>query len=411
MIGRNEPLVSVIVPIYKIDRYLGHCIESIISQAYGNLEIILVDDGSPDRCPELCDLYAGKDERIRVIHKKNGGIVSARKAGLEISRGEYITYVDGDDWIGAGHIHALVNAALTTGADAVCAGFTRNFFSRSTPRVNPYPAGVYEGEELKDLWKNMISYGPFYRLGIYTYTWNKLFRREVLYDAQMAVDERISIGEDSAAAYPALLKCKKIAVTESVSYHYRQREDSMLKQSSNYAEEAQILSYLYEYMKKWSESAPKELGIKKQVTDHVLSMAVIRSGGRLPHMDYSTIEKRFCGKNVVLYSAGTFGQQVYTRFLENNYCNVVAWIDSYYVEYRRCCRDVDPVEAVCSADYEYVLIASVDSAQTADIVLQLEDLGVERKKILTVEIPEENREKLLENFLDVEAIREKACLV
>ena len=132
---------------------------------------------------------------------------------------------------------------------------------------------------------------------------------------------------------------------------------------------------------------------------------------RLPHMDYSTIEKRFCGKNVVLYSAGTFGQQVYTRFLENNYCNVVAWIDSYYVEYRRCCRDVDPVEAVCSADYEYVLIASVDSAQTADIVLQLEDLGVERKKILTVEIPEENREKLLENFLDVEAIQEKACLV
>ena len=86
---------------------------------------------------------------------------------------------------------------------------------------------------------------------------------------------------------------------------------------------------------------------------------------RLPHMDYSTIEKRFCGKNVVLYSA----------------------------------------------NYEYVLIASVDSAQTADIVLQLEDLGVERKKILTVEIPEENREKLLENFLDVEAIQEKACLV
>lgn len=185
----------------------------------------------------------------------------------------------------------------------------------------------------------------------------------------------------------------------------------MLKQSSNYAEEAQILSYLYEYMKKWSESAPEELELKKQVTDHVLSMAVIMSGGRLPHMDYSTIEKRFCGRNVVLYSAGTFGQQVYTRFLENDYCNVVVWIDSYYVEYRRCCRDVDPVEAVCSADYEYGLIASVDSTQTAGIISQLEDLGVERKKILTVEIPEENREKLLENFLDVEAIREKACLV
>ena len=364
-----------------------------------------MDDGSPDRCPELCDLYAGKDERIRVIHNKNGGIVTARKAGLEISRGEYITYVDGDDWIGTGHIYALVNAALSTGADAVCAGFTRNFFSKRTSRVNPYPAGVYEGEALKGLWENMISYGPFYQLGIYTYTWNKLFRREVLYDAQMAVDDRISIGEDSAVVYPALLKCGKIDVTESVSYHYRQREDSMLKQSSNYEEEAQNLVYLYEYMKTWSESAPADLGIRKQVIDHVLSMAVIRSGGRLPHMDYSMLEKKFCGKNVVLYSAGTFGQQVYTRFIENSYCNVVVWIDSFYVEYRRCCRDVDPLEAVCSADYEYVLIASVDSTQTAGIIMQLEDLGVERKKILTVEIPEDNREKLLENFLDIEAIK------
>jgi len=119
---------------------------------------------------------------------------------------------------------------------------------------------------------------------------------------------------------------------------------------------------------------------------------------------------------LVLGSTGVTGfftddPQINTRFHENNYCNVVVWIDSYYVEYRRCCRDVDPVEAVCSADYEYVLIASVDSTQTAGIISQLEDLGVERKKILTVEIPEENREKLLENFLDVEAIREKACLV
>ena len=403
---RNErPLVSVIVPIFKIDRFLGHCIESIISQTYRNIEIILVDDGSPDRCPELCDLYAGKDERIRVIHKQNGGLVSARKAGLEISRGEYVTYVDGDDWIGAGHISSLVGSALTTGSDMVCAGFTRNFFSRQTPYTNPYPAGVYEGEALTELWKNMLSYGPFYRLGIYTYVWNKLFRRELLYDVQMAVDERISIGEDGAVTYPALLRCSRVSVTESVAYHYRQREDSMLKQSSNYGDEAQKLVYLYGYMKVWAKSAPEELGIYRQVVDYVLSIAVMRSGGRLPHMDYSTLEKKFCGKDVVLYSAGTFGQQVYTRLRETGYCNVKAWVDSFYVEYRRCCRDVDPVEAVCDTDHEYVLVATVDSQQASAICRRLADLGVERSKILTVEIPEEHREDLLDNFLDVEAIK------
>jgi hypothetical protein len=117
-------------------------------------------------------------------------------------------------------------------------------------------------------------------------------------------------------------------------------------------------------------------------------------------------EKKFCGKDVVLYSAGTFGQQVYTRLRETGYCNVVAWVDSFYVEYRRCCRDVDPVEAVCDLEYEYVLVASVDASQTEAIMERLEDLGVERGKILTVEIPEEyNKEQLLANFLDVDAIK------
>lgn len=100
----TNPLISVVVPIYKIDRYLGVCIESVLNQTYTNLEIILVDDGSPDRCPEICDLYAKKDTRIKVIHKRNGGLVSARKAGILSATGKYIGYVDGDDWIGPGFI-------------------------------------------------------------------------------------------------------------------------------------------------------------------------------------------------------------------------------------------------------------------------------------------------------------------
>ncbi len=93
----ENPLISVIVPIYGIEKYLGICVESIIKQTYKNLEIILVDDGSNDRCPELCDLYAKKDSRIKVIHKNNGGLVSARKTGIKIASGDYATYVDGDE--------------------------------------------------------------------------------------------------------------------------------------------------------------------------------------------------------------------------------------------------------------------------------------------------------------------------
>lgn len=262
----ENPLISVIVPIYMIDRYLGICIESILKQTYPNLEIILVDDGGKDRCSEICDLYARKDNRIKVIHKSNGGLVSARKAGLKESGGSYISYVDGDDWVEPGFIEGLYAAAVT-GADMVCAGFTRNLFSKSENFTNPLPVGIYEGEELKGLWKSMISYGSYYRPGITTYVWNKLFRREILLDAQNQVDSRISIGEDAAVTYPALLCCRRVAVVDNVAYHYRQREDSMLKQRSGYADEARKLRYLYDFLIKWTEGTSQELKLRKQVTD------------------------------------------------------------------------------------------------------------------------------------------------
>ena len=96
---RKHSLISVIVPIYKVQDYLKECIESIINQTYSDIEVILVDDGSPDRCPQMCDEWAKRDSRIRVVHKKNGGLSSARNAGLDVAKGEYISFVDSDDFV------------------------------------------------------------------------------------------------------------------------------------------------------------------------------------------------------------------------------------------------------------------------------------------------------------------------
>jgi glycosyltransferase involved in cell wall biosynthesis len=399
----DNPLISVIVPIYMIDRYVGLCIESIINQTYKNLEIILVDDGGKDRCPEICDLYKQKDQRIKVVHKPNGGLVSARKAGLQESNGIYITYVDGDDWIGPGFIEALYTAAVTSNADMVCAGFTRDLFTKSAHFLNYLPSGIYEGEKLKNLWKSMISFGSYYRPGITTYVWNKLFKREVLLDAQMGVDNRISIGEDGAVTYPALLSCSRVAVTDNVAYHYRQREDSMLKQSAGYSAEAQKLLYLYNYLMRWAEGTDPELKIREQVQDYVLSIALMRSGGRLPQDDYSTFDSAYYGKDVVVYSAGTFGQQLVNRFRESGHCNVVAWLDDDYWEYRRCCLNVDPVENITALTYDFILIATVDGTVAEKIKKRLMDLGVSVDKMLTVSVPD-NKEQLIKRFLDVDAL-------
>ncbi len=397
----DRPLISVVVPIYMIDRYVGICIESIINQTYKNLEIILVDDGSKDRCPEICDLYQKKDCRIKVVHKSNGGLVSARKAGVKHSNGEYITFVDGDDWIGPGFVESLYTAIATSDADIACAGFTRDLFSKSASFLNAIPSGIYEGEKLKSLWKNMISTGPYYRHGISTYVWNKLFKRNVLCEAQYSVDDRISIGEDGAVAYPALLSCSRVAVVDNIAYHYRQREDSMLKQSTGYAVEAQKLKYLYNFLSRWAETTPKELNIREQIVDYVLSIALMRSGGRLPHGEYSTFNSAYYGKNVVVYSAGTFGQQLVNRFKESGHCNIVGWIDDDYWEYRRCGLDVDPVESIASVSYDYVLIATVDSIVADRVKKQLADYGVSQEKMLTITVSED-KEQLLNRFLDVD---------
>ena len=400
----EKPLISVIVPIYMIDGFVGKCIESILNQTYKNLEILLVEDGSKDRCSEICDLYASKDSRIKVIHKQNGGLVSARKAGLRQSTGKYISYVDGDDWIGPGFIEGLYRTAETTEADMVCAGQTKDHFSKSSHITNMIASGVYEGDKLCELWKNMISYGSFYRTGISTYVWNKLFRREVLMDQQEAVDDRISIGEDGAVTYPALLKCRKVAVTDNVAYHYRQREDSMLKQNASLAAEAQKLKYLYDYMISWSDATAPELNIRAQVIDYILSIAIMRFGGRIPHEDYSIFDKDYYNKDVVIYSAGTFGQQIVSRFKESGCCNVVSWVDDDYWEYRRCILDVDPVEKITQISYDYVLIATVDTLLAEKAKQRLLNLGVSERKILTAPAPE-NREELIGRFLDIEAVK------
>lgn len=393
------PLISVIVPIYKIERYIGICIESIINQTYKNLEIILVDDGSPDKCPEICDLYANKDRRIKVIHKKNGGLVSARKAGIIAATGEYIGYVDGDDWVGAGFYESLVNAMKASDADMVCAGQSRDLFEKSFRFCDNVTSGLYEGEKLKKLQTEMMSCGAYHRLGISTYVWNKLFRREVLLQHQLNVDERISIGEDAAVTYPVLMDCKRVYVTDNCAYHYRQREDSMLKSTTSFRDEQMKLRYLYEYLSAFAAKQPEEFAIQKQVDDFVLSICIIRSGGILPNHSYSAFDENFSDKKVVVYSAGTFGQQLVKRFSEQEHCEVVGWLDEDYWEYRRCCMNVDPVESVASLNYDYVLIATVIPTIAENMRKRLLDCGASAKKILTVHHDRANSSKLIQQYL------------
>lgn len=395
------PLISVLVPVYNIERYIGFCLESIIKQKYCHLEIIVVDDGSTDRSGEICDLYAAKDSRIKVIHKANGGLVSARKAAMQVAQGKYIGYVDGDDWIGPDYYSDLLLKFNDKDCDAVVAGFSRDLFDSTATMSNVVAAGCYEGDELTNLFANMISTGKFFRHGITTYLWNKLFKREIVEKIQLGIDDKISIGEDGAVVYPALLQCKKIFVANNFSYHYRQREDSMLKKSKPFEQEISQLQVLYNQLYKSIKKYPENLQLKLQLQKYLLSTCIIRSGGII-NSSYFPFEKDIKEKRIAICGAGTFGQQLEKRLREKNYCEITTWVDYDYWEYRRCCLNVDPLEDLLESDFDYVLLGTIDSLASQSMRERLIHMGVEPKKILSVQTEDCMVKDALSHYLNVD---------
>lgn len=225
------PLVSVIVPIYNVEKYLSQCIESVLTQTYKNFELILVNDGSPDKCPYICEEYGSKDLRIKVVHKTNGGLVSARKAGLLESKGDYILNVDGDDFVEPNMIEEMIKSALMYSADIVITGYTSFSKNNKVQLSNTINSGIYTNEKLDILFDSLLFTGKFYEQAVIPAVWNKLFRREVYYDNQMNIPDEITMGEDFAVSYPSILKSKCIVINnEFHPYNYRIVENSMSRQ-------------------------------------------------------------------------------------------------------------------------------------------------------------------------------------
>ena len=395
----ETPLISVIVPIYSTDRYTGMCIESILNQTYKNLEIILVDDGSVDRCPEICDLYATKDSRIKVIHKANGGLVSGRKAGMKVATGEFIGYVDGDDWIARGYFENIYHEIEKNNPDVVVCNWTRAFFDQHVIIYNSTSNGYYSGQDLSKLKTELISKGQFYKPGISTYVWNKVFRRNLVYDCQMAVNEKLMTGEDACVSYAAILKSKSLSIINNPGYYYRQHEDSMLKKKSNYPLEIERMKILYNNLMSF---AGHDRRLCKQIEDYVLASCIIRTGGIYPGSDHFIFGERFVGKKVVVYGAGSFGQLFVSQLFEQNICQVVGWLDDDYWEYRRSCLNVDPVESVADKQFDYLLIASVDGEIADNITNRLKKYQISLDKILKLVIPENQRYGLLKKYIGEE---------
>ena len=211
-------LISVIVPIYKVEPYLDRCVQSIVEQTYQNLEIILVDDGSPDNCPAMCDAWAAKDSRIKVIHKENGGLSDARNAGMDVATGNLISFLDSDDWIEPEFIARLYDAMKKSGAQiAECATDYVDEADKVLRLRNA--ADISEIGRIEAL-RRLIQED-----GIYQTVWNKLYRREVIDGIPFAVGK---LHEDEFWTYQVLDRIEKLALVSEPLYHYLQRSGSII---------------------------------------------------------------------------------------------------------------------------------------------------------------------------------------
>ena len=272
--SQEKALISIIIPVYKVEKYLEKCIQSVINQTYENLQIILVDDGSPDNCGKICDEYAKKDHRIEVIHKSNGGLSDARNKGLEIAKGEYIGFVDSDDYIEADMYEVLYNLLKQYNADvSIC-----NFYTVSQGKIAIKNAdnGINEYNRIEIL-KEILS-----DRNIQSYAWNKLYKKELFDEIKYPIGKKY---EDIGTTFYLLEKCNKVVVTGKSEYYYINRQDSivnnvtestitdyieLIMQRYDYIEEniRELSSYNKDYLKRILKTAEKDIKSLNEVGDY-----------------------------------------------------------------------------------------------------------------------------------------------
>lgn len=210
-------MISVIVPIYKVEKYLKRCVNSLLAQSYSDFELILVDDGSPDNCGNICEEYAAKDKRIRVIHKENGGLSDARNAGLGIANGEYIAFVDSDDWVATNYLETLLKVIELTDSD-IC----ECEVLKTTGEIEKY-------ENSKEKYTSYSSEKALELLIcdkiLHQYVWNKLYKRSCLKGIPFAVGK---INEDEFWTYQVFGNARRITKISNVLYYYFQRGSSIM---------------------------------------------------------------------------------------------------------------------------------------------------------------------------------------
>ena len=390
MVGEFKPKISIIVAIYQVEKYLERCLDSIVSQSYENLQIILVDDGSNDGSPKICDRYSVLDDRVEVYHKENGGLVSARKYGIGKASGDYIAFVDGDDFLDKDMYAELIDEIVKSGADFLNSGYKMIYPDSTYESVNA-TTFVYEvrseGDRI-DLVESCF-FGRKRDKYVNPSIWSKLFRADFIKESYSLVPDNQDYGEDLICLYCCMVKCNKVISVDKTFYNYNVREGSMsnIHRERYFRNELRLYDVMFEVNEKlskpvddsrfyiWIREKVKNLMMLTAETDDVLRMV------QYYIKDYTDI----IGKRIVIYGAGTVGKSYYTQLVENGKCDVVGMIDKNYKEIVHPNTNIYGISELERLEYDAIVIGLLDKKDAGDVKNELIELGIDSEKIFWYE--------------------------
>lgn len=374
---KEKILISVIIPIYNVEDYLYQCISSVCAQTYTNIQIILVDDGSTDGSSSICDAFSEKDARIEVIHKTNGGLVSARKAGAERAVGEYISFVDGDDWIDDNTFKEVLEQNDVFVSDVIAYGCIEEYSFRKNYKRNAAGAGFYSGGKLEQLKNNILIGEYFFEWNILPHLCDKLIRRELVLECLKNVPDTISYAEDAACSYPCMMKANSILILDIVPYHYRQREGSIVKKQEELKKKD--FQDIYRMLKKaFGEKKTLEMQLKYYMFFVLCLKGYSMIAEEILLFPFSNVEP---GDNIFVYGAGDFGKVVKSFIEKSQKVNLCGWTDTRADSYIKQGIYLDKTETVLLKKYDKLVIAILNENICKEIYNELVEKGVSSRKI------------------------------
>lgn len=383
------PLVSIVIPVYNTECYLKECIDSVLAQTFRDIEVICVNDGSTDGSLSVLRDYEKRDVRVRVVAKENGGVVSARKAGIEQASGEYLCFVDSDDYVARNMIERMTENIGE--ADLISFDIYRQYANEKlTEFCSFYDGKIYQGTDYEQLAATMI-YDPdscrIHRLiaGIV----GKLFRRSLVEKLVHGLNADIRYAEDALFLYEYILKCKSVKIVHETPYYYRYREGSAVH-STNKEMLIDINKLYLELESIFSEHYLKNVLTAQlqrwiaQLTCNALNeyMGFDNKNVYLPEFQADCGELR--DKKIVIYGAGKCGQDIH-RQLSCFHYNIVGWVDRDYDIYRQQGFEVQSPETLTETDADVILIAVGNKLLADSIKKGLVEKGIEEEKIIRKE--------------------------